>query len=108
MLRDEPGGSLLTGQVVFGMKGGASSVRAPVRNVGTCRPAPADGQYGAVLACGCWVASSAASTRTPPIKTPAPIARAAAKRHGRSKPTAADSNPSDNASPTRKVEASPT
>ena len=43
--RDQPGGSLLTGQVVSGMNGGASVVRALVRNSGTCRPDGMAGQW---------------------------------------------------------------
>ena len=42
---DEPGGCLLTGQVVSGIRGGASVVRALVRNSGTCRPDGAAGQW---------------------------------------------------------------
>ena len=47
--RDEPGGSLLTGQVVSGIRGGASVVRALVWNSGTCRP---DGVVGQWSGCG--------------------------------------------------------
>jgi hypothetical protein len=43
--RDEPGGSLLTGQVVSGIRGGASVVWALVWNSGTCRPDGAAGQW---------------------------------------------------------------
>jgi hypothetical protein len=43
--RDQPGGSLLTGQVVSGMNGGASVVRALVWNSGTCRPDGTAGQW---------------------------------------------------------------
>ena len=53
--RDESGGSLLTGQTVSGMNGGASVVRALVWNGGTCCPAPAGGQwrqYGPAVAGG--------------------------------------------------------
>ena len=45
LLWDEPGGCLLTGQVVSGIRGGASVVRALVRNSGTCRPDGAAGQW---------------------------------------------------------------
>jgi hypothetical protein len=41
--RDEPGGCLLTGQAVSGTEVAASVVRAPARNVGTCRPVVAVG-----------------------------------------------------------------
>src|SRR5436190_18770736 len=53
--RDQSGGSLLTGQAVSGMNGGASVVRALVWNGGTCCPAPAGGQwrqYGPAVAGG--------------------------------------------------------
>ena len=48
---DEPGGCLLIGQAVSGIRGGASVVWALVRNVWTCTPMgrPAS---GAVLSCG--------------------------------------------------------
>lgn len=53
--REESGGSLLTGQAVSGMNGGASVVWALVWNGGTCCPAPAGGEwrrYGPAVAGG--------------------------------------------------------
>jgi hypothetical protein len=48
--REEPGGSLLIGQAGVRREGGASVVRALVRNSGTCRPDGVAGQWsGAVL-----------------------------------------------------------
>jgi hypothetical protein len=43
--RDESGGCLPTGQTMPGVDGGASVVRALVRNSGTCRPDRAAGQW---------------------------------------------------------------
>ena len=47
--RDEPGGCLLTGQVVSGIRGGASVGWALVWNSGTCRPDGAAGQWSSVV-----------------------------------------------------------